>query len=247
MNRPASQTTASHVTRELRGAARPDKAEFYPKFFKAEAGGYGEGDRFLGVVVPDQRKIAKQHAHLPREELLKLLESPWHECRLTALFILVHQFDKAFDGKRADPVMANELVHFYLSHLAVVNNWDLVDASAPKVLGRWLLRFPEQRDILDRLAVRPAWWERRVAVLATLPLIHAQQYDEIVSLAERLLTDSHDLMHKAIGWMLREVGKQDLRVLKSFLTMYATRMPRTMLRYAIEKLAEKERQHWLSR
>lgn len=239
--------TATEVLNVLRQRIRLDKAEFLPKFFKAFPGGYGEGDKFLGVVVPDQRQVAKQFRELSIVEIKKLLESPWHECRLTGLFILVDQFERASRGKRADPKVAKQLVEFYLGNLAAVNNWDLVDTSAPKILGRWLLDHPTRRKLLNRLAVSDVLWERRIAVLATMPLIHAGELTEFLKLAKLLLNDSHDLMHKAIGWMLREVGKQDVSALIEFLDTHAAKMPRTMLRYAIEKRPAAERQMWLKK
>ncbi len=234
--------THRDVLRELKALARPDKAEFLPGFFKAFPGGYGEGDQFLGVVVPDQRRVARSFRDLPRAEVSKLLGSKWHECRLTALFVLVAQFQ----GTRSDSKQRQEIVDFYLEHLSAVNNWDLVDSSAHKILGAWLLEHPGQRKLLRKLAKSSVLWEQRVAVLATLPLIHAGEFDEILQLAERLLSHPHDLMHKAIGWMLREMGKQEIKVLRGFLSEHAVSMPRTMLRYAIEKMSPTERRRWLT-
>ena len=239
--------TAKAVLSALRKLAREDKAEFLPGFFQAAPGGYGEGDRFLGCVVPDQRKVARQFLDLPRSELLKLFASPWHECRLTGMFILVSQFERAMKPKNPNRLAdAGDVVEFYLANLAGVNNWDIVDATAPKILGPWLVEQPEQRDVLDRLAGSDVLWERRIAVIATYALIKNDEFAEICSLAERLMSDSHDLMHKAIGWMLREMGKRDERKLLAFLKKHARQMPRTMLRYAIEKLPKSERQKWLN-
>lgn len=238
--------TAEQVLRELRRMARRDKAEYLPGFFKAVPGGYGEGDQFLGVVVPDQRKIAKRFRQVSRGAIQGLLDSPWHECRLTGLFILVDQFDRAIEGKQADPVLAESIVDFYLANLGAINNWDLVDSSAPYILGRWLLERPAQRVTLDELSKSSVLWERRVAILATFPLIRAAQFKEILKLSQRLLADEHDLMHKAIGWMLREVGKRDMDTLTGFLEKHVQQMPRTMLRYAIEKMPPVERKFWLN-
>ncbi len=241
-------TTAAQVLATLRKLVRPDKAVFLPKFFQAIPGGYGEGDQFLGVVVPDQRKAAKQFRDLPLGELQQLLDSPWHECRLTALFILVDQFERASKAtvKHEDAHAAKKLIDFYMQNLTAVNNWDLVDASAPKILGRWLLAHPPERKMLTKLSASDSVWERRIAVLATHPLIQAAQFDEILRLSKRLLGDQHDLMHKAIGWMLREMGKVDAIALTNFLEQHVHRMPRTMLRYAIEKRAPAERKFWLN-
>ncbi len=242
----ANAGTADQVLRDLRRVARRDKAEFLPGFFQAVPGGYGEGDQFLGVVVPDQRKIVKQFRELSPREIQKLLDSVWHECRLTGLLILVDQFDRAIQGKRADPVLAKAIIDFYLANLQAVNNWDLVDSSAPHILGRWLLEQPAQRTAPDALSHSSVLWERRIAILATFPLIRAVQFDEILRLSQQLLGDEHDLMHKAIGWMLREVGKRNKNTLTEFLENHVQQMPRTMLRYAIEKMPAVERKFWLS-
>ncbi len=244
---PPEKPSYRRVLQSLRELARPEKAEFLPGFFQAYPGGYGEGDKFIGVVVPDQRRVARSFADVSRTEISKLLKSPWHECRLTGLFILVGQFEKSRSPKTLNESEQKDIVDFYLSHLDRVNNWDLVDASAHKILGQWLLINPKQRKLLKKLAQSDSLWEQRVAVIATLPLIHQGEFDEIMELAGQFLTHPHDLMHKAVGWMLREVGKQDIRILRSFLTENHQDMPRTMLRYAIEKLPEKERQHWLGR
>ncbi len=240
------QFTAALVTANLRKLVRPEKAAFLPKFFQAIPGGYGEGDEFLGVVVPDQRRTAKRFCDLPLSEIQHLLNSPWHECRLTGLFILVDQFERSGKGKLAEAKLRKEIVDFYLGNLPAVNNWDLVDSSAPKILGVWLLDHARERKILNQLAGSEVLWERRIAVLSTMPLIQASQFAEIVRLAQHLIVDRHDLMHKAIGWMLREMGKQDADALTDFLEKHVDRMPRTMLRYAIEKLPEDQRKFWLS-
>ncbi|MCA9474016.1 MAG: DNA alkylation repair protein [Nitrospira sp.] len=234
--------TANRVLVELKKLARPDKAEFLPKFFQAYEGGYGEGDQFLGVVVPPQRRLAKQFRDLSAEHVEQLLHSPWHEARLTGLFILVSQYERS-----CDKLKRSELVSFYLTQLDWVNNWDLVDSSAHKILGAHLVDNPTQRSLLTKLAKAKSLWHQRVAVIATLALIKNREFTEILVLSEKLLNHRHDLMHKAIGWMLREVGKQDIVVLRHFLEQHSTRMPRTMLRYAIEKMSQEERQEWLTR
>lgn len=248
----------SPVEQALRKLARADKAEFLPGFFQAFPGGYGEGDRFMGVVVPDQRRVARQFSDLGLDELSELLASPWHECRLTALFILVAQFERnarpplkkpaAGPGRRS-PAAATEqrIVDFYMQHLNSVNNWDLVDSSAHKILGRYLLSRPGKRTMLKKLAGSQDLWRERVSVVATLPMIQHDQFDEILMLSERFLTHPHDLMHKAVGWMLREMGKRDIDLLRGFLGEHVAAMPRTMLRYAIEKMGNTERQQWMRR
>jgi len=239
--------TAKQVLATLRQVARADKAEFLPGFFQAVPGGYGEGDQFLGCVVPDQRKIARKFRDLSRAEILKLFGSPWHECRLTGMLILVGQYERAAKPKNENrEAECQEIVEFYLANLAAVNNWDIVDTTAPKILGPWLVEHPAERGLLDRLAGSDVLWERRVAVLATYTLIKNDEFIEIIALAEKLIDDSHDLMHKAIGWMLREMGKRDTSELDAFLTKHGPNMPRTMLRYAIEKLPREERTKWMS-
>ena len=237
------------VLAELKSKVRPDKAAFLPGFFKAFPGGYGEGDEFLGVVVPDQRKVAARYQTLALSEIDALLQSRWHECRLTALFILVHQFTVAQKPEIRDVDRQKVILDFYLEHLDRVNNWDLVDASAHKILGQWLVDRPANRNadrkVLSSLAGSKNMWEQRVSVIATLPLIQAGQFDEILRLSEKFLSHPHDLMHKATGWMLREVGKRDLAVLRAFLQEHVAAMPRTMLRYAIEKMPDAERKKWL--
>lgn len=239
--------TAKQVLAELRSVARADKAAFLPGFFQAVPGGYGWGDKFLGCVVPDQRKVARKFRHLSREQILKLFASPWHECRLTGMLILVDQYQTAAKPKnlnRQDE--CREIVQFYLANLDAANNWDIVDSSSHKILGAWLVENPDERSILDQLAGSVILWERRVAVVSTYALIKQDTFDEINRLAERLLDDEHDLMHKAIGWMLREMGKRDESLLNLFLSAHAADMPRKMLRYAIEKLSKEERVVWMS-
>lgn len=239
--------TAKRVLSALREVAREDKAAFLPGFFKAVPGGYGEGDRFLGCVVPDQRKVARQFRDLSRDELKKLFASPWHECRLTGMLILVSQYEAAAKPKNPHrDCECCEIVEFYLANLDAVNNWDIVDTTSPKILGAWLIERFDERDVLDRLAASDVLWERRVAVLATFALICNDDFDEIVRLAETLMEDGHDLMNKAIGWMLREMGKRDQSRLEDFLTKHASVMPRTMLRYSIEKLSREERTQWMN-
>ncbi|TWT51009.1 DNA alkylation repair enzyme [Rubripirellula amarantea] len=239
--------TARQVLATLRGVAREDKAAFLPGFFQAVPGGYGEGDQFLGCVVPDQRKVARQFRDLSRDELVKLFASPWHECRLTGMFVLVGQYEAAAKPKNPHcEFECREIVEFYLANLDAVNNWDIVDSTAPKILGAWLVEKDDERDVLDRLAASDVLWERRVAVLATFSLIKNDEFEEIIELSERLMDDGHDLMNKAIGWMLREMGKRDQARLEKFLKKYAKTMPRTMLRYSIEKLSREDRTKWMN-
>ncbi|MFN8610994.1 MAG: DNA alkylation repair protein [Vulcanimicrobiota bacterium] len=225
------------VQRAMRSAASPEKAEHSKRFFKTGPGQYGEGDRFLGLTVPQTRSFMAACSSLNLEEVTALLRSEWHEERLLALLLLCRRFKK-------DRLRIYEL---YLGSVSsCVNNWDLVDSSAPTIVGGYLL--PERdRSILDRLAGSTCLWERRVAVLATLAFIRADQFEEVLRLCQSLLNDRNDLMHKACGWMLREAGKRKPEVLLGFLERWAGRMPRTMLRYAIERLSPERRLDFMGR
>ena len=233
-------STAAKVKSALREKINPEKAAFYPRFFKTGPGEYGEGDKFLGVVVPDQRKIARQFRELPQTQIKKLLDDAFHECRLTGIYILVTQFEK-----NKNETGRKQIVDFYLANLDRVNNWDIVDASAHKILGAWLFDKKDRR-VLKKLADSTDLWRQRVAMIATYWFIKRDDFDDALSLAEFYLDHEHDLMHKAVGWMLREIGKQKKSVLVAFLDQYAANMPRTMLRYSIEKLPEKTRKAYLS-
>ena len=223
----------SQIIKDLRDYSDEEKKQVLPRFFKTGKGEYGEGDRFLGVVVPNTRKVAKSHKDVSYEVLEWLLESEWHECRLCALLMLIEKYRKC----------PEEAVQFYLSHTKGINNWDLVDLSAPYILGDYLISQTD-RSVLTRLSGSSVMWERRIAVVSTLMLIRNGQYDDTMALAEQLLMSRHDLMQKAVGWMLREVGKRDEELLKEFLEKHKSVMPRTMLRYAIERLAPQKRMYF---
>jgi len=227
----------AELKRELSGAADPAKAKILAGFFKTGKGEYGEGDKFLGLQVPVQRKAAKKFFGLSRNDLEQLLSSKIHEYRLTALLILVDQYGRGDEKKK------KEIFDFYLGHLKSANNWDLVDLSAPNIVGDYLLG--RDRKILYRLARSKNLWERRVAMVATYAFIRQRDLDDVFKIAETLLDDKHDLIHKAVGWMLREAGKKNERKLENFLAKYGSKMPRTMLRYAIEKFPEKKRKFYL--
>lgn len=219
----------------------PEKAEFFPRFFKTGKGEYGEGDLFLGVTVPDQRKVAKDFApKITLEELSQLINSPYHEERLTAIFILVSKFEKA----KKEPIIQQKIVDFYLEHLQFVNNWDLVDSSCYKILGRF--SFENNNDNLLRdLSISTDMWHKRIAVVGTMFYIKKGQFELTKEFVERNLLHPHDLMHKANGWLLREMGNKNESELLSFLNLHYQKMPRTCLRYAIEKLDEPLRQDYL--
>jgi 3-methyladenine DNA glycosylase AlkD len=230
--------TASAVIRDLKALASPAKARVSARFFRTAEGQYGHGDIFLGVTVPEQRSAAKRYRALPLAQVARLLEHDVHECRLTALIILVDQYRKADAAARA------RIARFYLAHRSRVNNWDLVDSSAPYILGDHLLT--RDRAILYRLARSKQLWDRRIAIIATAAFIREGQFDDTLAIAKMLLTDTHDLIHKAVGWMLREVGNRSRAAEERFLEGHAREMPRTMLRYAIEKLPAADRQRYLS-
>lgn len=217
----------------------PMKKEILPRFFKTGKGEYGEGDKFLGVAVPNVRRVAKLHKDESFEVTAELLQSEWHECRLCALLMLVTQFKKSGENEQ------KRIYDFYLAHTSRINNWDLVDLSAPFIVGEYMKTHP--RKDLYRLADSPSLWEQRIAVVSTLSLIRMHDYSDILSLSERLLYTRHDLMQKAIGWMLREMGKRDSGLLVQFLEKHRREMPRTMLRYAIEKFPEEQRREFMQR
>lgn len=225
------------IEKELRAQANPEKAKVLSYFFKTGAGQYGAGDIFLGVMVPQQRIVAKNNVQTSLVEIQSLLNSKIHELRLTALLTLVLKYEKATDPEK------KILVDFYLKNTNNINNWDLVDLSAPKILGHYLLN--KDRKILYKLALSKNLWERRIAILSTFAFIKEKQFDDTIKIATTLLHDSHDLIQKAVGWMLREAGKRDVKTELKFLDKYSTNMPRTMLRYAIEKFPEKQRKEFL--
>jgi 3-methyladenine DNA glycosylase AlkD len=224
---------------ELKKLANPDLAQFAQRFFRTGPGEYGDGDRFRGIRVPEIRKLVSKYAVLPLSETRSLLKSEFHEDRLLALLILVRQFAKA------DELVRTRIYEFYLKNMDAVNNWDLVDSSAPYIVGPYLL--DKDRQPLHRLARSPNLWQRRIAIIATSHFIRNNDFAYTLAISEVLLDDREDLIHKAVGWMLREVGKRNLEIELAFLKKHAGRMPRTMLRYAIEKLPESQRKDWLVR
>lgn len=225
------------IEQELHAHSDPEVADFLGRYFKTGPGEYGEGDRFLGIRVPVLRKLARKYQSFELPDCRELLVSPYHEARLLALFILVHLYDRGDEAQRA------AVYRLYLDHLPYVNNWDLVDSSAEHIVGRHLRE--RDRTVLYDLARSSSVWERRIAIMATFHYVKAGSFEETLRIAELLLDDPHDLVHKAVGWMLREVGKRDRTVAESFLRPRYRRMPRTMLRYAIEKFPEALRQRYL--
>ena len=224
---------------DMRKLASPEKAKSLQRFFKTENGQYGEGDIFLGVIVPDTRKIAKKYYDLDSYALQELLNSKIHEERLLALIILTEKYKKS----KKDMLKRRQIFEFYLKNTNRVNNWDLVDLSAPNIVGEFLQK--EDTGILRQLAKSESIWERRIAIISTYSFIKKRSFGEALAVSDILLKDKHDLIHKAVGWMLREIGKRNKNVLEIFLQPRYKQMPRTMLRYAIEKFPEEERKRWL--
>jgi 3-methyladenine DNA glycosylase AlkD len=234
---PPPQAAAA-VQGQLLALADPPKAAFLQRFFKTAPGQYGHGDVFLGIKVPVIRQIARAHRDLPLPQAARLLKSPHHEVRLAALIILVLKFEKA------DASTRQRIYKLYLGNTKRINNWDLVDLSAPNIVGAFLFERP--RDILFQLARSKLLWDRRIAIVATHYFIRHNDCATTLAIAELLLDDKEDLIHKAAGWMLREVGKRDLPALEKFLQTHCRRMPRTMLRYAIERFAPGSRSVYLA-
>jgi len=223
---------------DLRKLASPRKAKILQRFFKTGPGEYGAGDVFWGITSAKSRSLVRKYKDLSLTEIKQLLRSKIHEERQMALLILVYQYEHGSLPEQ------ERIYRLYLKSTPYINNWDLVDLSAPKIVGVYL--FDKPRAILYKLVKSSNLWERRLAVLATFYFIRQGQYADTLKLAQLLLKDKHDLMHKAVGWMLREVGKRSLKTEVAFLDKYASQMPRTMLRYAIEKLSPQQRSHYLS-
>lgn len=231
--------TIQAVKDELESYKNDEKAEFLPRYFKVTPGGYGEGDRFIGVTVPLQRKVArKYYRDITLDEVEILLKEPVHEYRLTALFLLVLKYEKAKDQEEQKTI-----VDLYLNNTSYINNWDLVDSSADKILGPYFIE--REKDLLYEFARSDDLWKQRIAIITTFHFIRNGDYDNTFNIAGILLKNKHDLIHKAAGWMLREVGNRDFAAEFNFLKEHYRKMPRTMLRYAVEKFDEDLRQRFL--
>ena len=230
--------TSKHISKILRDLADPSIAEHSQRFFKTEKGEYGEGDLFLGIRVPLLRQQAKIYEDVALKEVQYLLKSAFHEERLCALLLLVRKFSKGSERERAS------IYQIYLNNTQYINNWDLVDSSAYHIVGAYLS--DKDKQPLYKLSESDNLWERRIAIVSTFYLIRKHQFEETLNLSKRLLADKEDLIHKAVGWMLRESGKRDLAVEKAFLKVHYKAMPRTMLRYAIEKFPQPERKQYLA-
>lgn len=230
------------ITHELKKDSSKETAQQSARFFKTGKGQYGEGDKFIGVRVPDQRRVGKKFFRdVGLGDIAKLLDNTIHEYRLTGLILLTYQYEVADDATK------KQLYLFYKKNVERINNWDLVDTSAPKIFGDFILSHSQYEKDLYTYARSQNMWKRRIAIVGTYAFIRAKKFSHTLMIAEMLLGDTHDLMHKSVGWMLREVGKQDKKVLIFFLDTHAQEMPRTMLRYSLEKLSVRERQHYMKK
>lgn len=230
--------TAQEIIKQLRKLADPERAVHSARFFKTGPGEYGEGDRFLGIRVPEIRAQVKKYEAVSLKDIQTLLMSLYHEERLIALLLLVRQFARADDHEKA------VIFELYLNNTHRINNWDLVDSSASQIVGSYLA--DKDKQLLYKLVTSTSLWERRIAIIATFQFIRDKHFEDSLKLAKQLLKDKEDLIHKAVGWMLREIGKREVEVEKSFLQLHYKNMPRTMLRYAIEKFPEQVRKKYLS-
>jgi 3-methyladenine DNA glycosylase AlkD len=229
--------TAEFILNELKSIASPEKAKILHGFFKTGQGQYGAGDVFLGIMVPQTRNVAKANGTTPLSEIHTLLQSEFHEVRLCALVIITERFKKAKEAER------REIFDFYLSNVERINNWDLVDLTCPTVIGLYLL--DKDRSILYKMSESKNLWKQRISIVSTLAFIRNNDLIDTFAISEKLLNHRHDLIHMAVGWMIREAGKRDKEQLETFLDEYAKKMPRTTLRYAIERFPEPERQYYL--
>lgn len=227
----------TEIRKEIKKQANPKQAIILQRFFKTGIGEYGEGDIFYGIKVPVQRTIAKKFNELSLDDLKVIINSKVHEERLIAAFILIDQYKKGDEKKR------KMVFDFYLKNRKGINNWDLVDLSAPKIVGMHLI--DKEKDLLYKFAVSKDLWEKRIAIISTQTFIREHFFEDTLKISEILLQDKHDLIHKAVGWMLREIGNRDIETEEEFLKKHYKKMPRTMLRYAIEKFPEKKRKDYL--
>ncbi len=229
-----------NLIKDFEQIQNPEKAKILSRFFKTGKGEYGYGDIFLGITVPQQRLLVKKFFDLNLQDTIKLLRSKIHEHRLTALLILVKKFEKENYERTKE-----NIYNLYLDNTKYINNWDLVDLSAPKIVGNFLLN--KNREILYKLAKSKDLWEKRISIISTFTFIRNFEYLDTIEISKILLQDKHDLIHKSVGWMLREMGKRDINILKNFLDNYYKIMPRTMLRYSIEKLPKDIRAYYLKK
>lgn len=229
--------TFEDIKKDLKKVSSLEKAKIEQRFFKTEKGSYGEGDIFIGAPMPEMRKVSKKYLDISFSELQEMLKSKVHEYRMTALLILSYKYPKA-DNKEKE-----KIYNFYIKNTKYINNWDLVDVTCYGIIGDYLL--DKKRDILYTFAKSNDLWKKRIAIISTYAFLREKQFEDTLKISKILLKDKHDLIHKAVGWMLREVGNRDLKTEEKFLKKCYLQMPRTMLRYAIEKFEEKKRQAYL--
>jgi 3-methyladenine DNA glycosylase AlkD len=229
----------SKIKKEIQRNSHPDKAKIFLRFFKTGPGQYGEGDKFLGLTMPEQRAIAKKYIDISLNESEKLIQSPYHEHRMTGLIILTYKYLKA------DEKLKKEIYELYINNYNQINNWDLVDVTAPNIVGSYLL--DKNKKILYDFATSNHLWKKRISIISTFTFIKNNQFKDTIKISEILLKDNHDLIHKAVGWMLREMGKRDEKELLNFLDKYHKTMPRTMLRYSLEKLTDEQRKYYMQK
>ncbi|MFA5947636.1 MAG: DNA alkylation repair protein [Candidatus Gracilibacteria bacterium] len=232
---------SQNVIKALNNFANKEKTKILMRFFKTGEGQYGYGDKFLGIIVPIQREVAKKFKEISLSELEKLLKSTYHEHRLTALLILTYKFPKSSETEK------EKIISLYLKNTKYINNWDLVDLSAPKILGEYLLKNPQKIKIIYALSHSKNLWEKRISILSTYTFIKAGQFSHTLKICKTLLLDDHDLIRKAVGWMLREIGKIDQPVEEIFLKTHCKSMPRTALRYAIERFSDKDKKIYMNK
>jgi len=229
--------SVKEIQKKLQELGNKEKAKKHQRFFKTGPGEYGEGDVFIGVTVPELRKLAKEYKTIGPNEINQLLQSPIHEERLFSLFLLIHRYSKGDEPEK------KRIYELYLKNTKFINNWDLVDSSAGQIVGAFL--FDKSKKPLYDLVKSDNLWERRISIISTFYFIKRNQFSDTLKISKILLSDKEDLIHKAVGWMLREVGKRDISVEENFLKKHYKNMPRTMLRYAIEKFPESKRQQYL--
>ncbi len=229
----------NNLIKELQEASSHEKVEIYQRFFKTGKGEYGAGDIFIGLTMPEQRRISGKYTDLSLPKVQELLNSKIHEHRMSGLIILVNKYKKANEREREN------IFGFYLKNTKRINNWDLVDVTCPNIVGDFLYNHAKDKKILYALAHSENLWEKRISIISTLYFIKYNDFEDALAISEILLNDKHDLIHKAVGWMLREVGKKDVETLKKFLKFHYKNMPRTALRYSIERFPEPERKSYL--
>ncbi len=232
--------TSKDILKDLESFANPLKKDIFTRFFKTGKGEYGEGDVFLGVMTPEMRIVTKKYRDIPLSIVKELMHHKIHEMRTLALGILIYRFEKGNEQQKT------EIYELYMDNLEGVNNWDLVDISCPKIVGAYLFSYPEKKDILYSFAKDSDLWKKRISIVSTFAFIRKGQFDDTLKISKMLLSTKEDLIHKAVGWMLREVGKRDMSILRDFLKKNIRDIPRTTLRYAIERMPNEERSMYLN-